>query len=59
MPGHVLMETMTLTENSDGTTSLEDISVYQTLADRDGMVQYGMEGGATESFERLASLVEN
>lgn len=58
MPGHVLMETMTLTENGDGTTTLEDISVYQTQADRDGMVQYGMEGGATESMERLAVLVE-
>lgn len=59
MPNHVLMETVTLTENGDGTTTVQDSSVFQSQEDRDGMVGYGMEGGAVESLERLAVLLES
>jgi len=31
--------------------------VFQSVADRDAMVQSGMESGATESWERLAELL--
>lgn len=57
MPGKVLLETMTL-EEKDGTTHLVDQSVFQSLADRDGMVASGMESGSTESMRRLAELLE-
>lgn len=52
MPGHVLLSTMTF-EEQDGKTKLTDASVFQSVEDRDGMLQSGMEGGASESMERL------
>jgi uncharacterized protein YndB with AHSA1/START domain len=52
MPGHVLLSTMTF-EEQDGKTKLTDASVFQSVEDRDGMLQSGMEGGASESMDRL------
>jgi uncharacterized protein YndB with AHSA1/START domain len=57
MPGHVMLETITF-EDQDGQTRLTDKSVFQSVEDRDGMIQSGMESGATESMDRLAALVE-
>jgi uncharacterized protein YndB with AHSA1/START domain len=56
VPGHVVMETMTL-EDVGGKTRLVQHSVFQSVADRDGMVQSGMEKGATESMDRLEELL--
>ncbi len=56
MEGHVLMETVTL-EERDGKTILTDSSVFQTVADRDGMLQSGMEWGANESMDQLEELL--
>ncbi len=55
-PGHVLLETITLTEQGGGTL-VTDQSIYQSVADRDMMVQTGMEEGARESIERLEELL--
>ena len=52
MPGHVLLETIVL-EDQDGKTLMTDSSVFQSVADRDGMLQSGMESGAAESLGRL------
>ena len=52
MPGHVLLETVVL-EEQDGRTLMTDTSVFQSVADRDGMLQSGMETGAAESYARL------
>ena len=52
MPGHVLLETLTF-EEQDGKTHMTDSSVFQSVADRDGMLQSGMESGAAESMDRL------
>lgn len=57
MPGHVLLETITF-EEKDGKTLMTDSSIFQSVADRDGMLSSGMEGGAKESMDRLAALVE-
>jgi uncharacterized protein YndB with AHSA1/START domain len=57
MPGHVSLETMTL-EEVDGKTNVTLHSVFQSIEDRDGMVDAGMEGGATEMLDRFAELVE-
>jgi uncharacterized protein YndB with AHSA1/START domain len=54
---HVLMETARLTE-SGGVTTLTTTSVYQSAADRDGMVAMGMEEGAVAGMEQLAEIVE-
>ncbi len=55
--GHALMEIMYFTEQ-DGKTTVRSVSVFQSVADRDGMVASGMEGGSRESYEALAELVE-
>jgi uncharacterized protein YndB with AHSA1/START domain len=52
MPGHVSVETLTL-EERDGKTTLTGTSVYDTVEDRDGMLQSGMEEGAAEAYDRL------
>jgi uncharacterized protein YndB with AHSA1/START domain len=56
VPGHVALETLTL-EELDGKTVAIATSVFQSLADRDGMVQSGLEGGARETYERLDELL--
>jgi uncharacterized protein YndB with AHSA1/START domain len=53
MPGHVSVETLTLIER-DGRTTLRSRSLFDTLEDRDGMLQSGMEAGAAETMDRLA-----
>lgn len=56
MPGSVSVETATL-EEQDGGTLVTVRSVFDTVEERDGMVQSGMEEGATETWERLADYV--
>jgi uncharacterized protein YndB with AHSA1/START domain len=56
MPGHVLLETLTL-EDVGGKTKMTTKSVFQTVDDRDGMYESGMEDGVTESMDRLAELL--
>jgi uncharacterized protein YndB with AHSA1/START domain len=57
MPGHVSVETLTL-EEQDGKTLLTASSVYDTVEDRDGMLQSGMEEGAAEAMDRLDEYLE-
>ncbi|HUP26816.1 MAG TPA: SRPBCC family protein [Chloroflexia bacterium] len=52
VPGHVALETTTF-EDQGGKTRLTVKSVYQSVEDRDGMLQSGMEGGMNESWARL------
>ena len=56
MPGHVSLETMTL-EAVGGQTLVTAQSVFQSIADRDGMMQTGMESGANETYDRLEEVV--
>jgi uncharacterized protein YndB with AHSA1/START domain len=53
MPGHVVLETMTLEDLGDGRTKLVNVSLFMTTADRDGMMQSGMEEGMAQSYEAL------
>ena len=55
--GHVSLETARFEELPGGRTKLTLQSVFQSVADRDGMVESGMEKGITESFERLDDLL--
>ena len=57
MPGHVLLETLRFEELPGGRTRLVDASVFQSVADRDGMLAAGMEAGAAASLDRLARLL--
>ncbi len=56
--GHVSLETARLEKLPGGRTRLTIQSVFQSAADRDGMIQGGMEAGVSESHERLAGLLE-
>ena len=57
MPGHVSVETLSL-EEQDGKTTLTSTSVFDTVEDRDGMIESGMESGAAESMDRLDEYLE-
>jgi uncharacterized protein YndB with AHSA1/START domain len=56
MPGHVSLETATFEDRGDKTLVTVK-SVFQSVEDRDGMIQSGMEGGLRESYERLDELL--
>jgi len=52
MPGHVSEETM-IFEDLGGRTRITGTSVFSSKEDRDGMVQSGMEQGASEAYDQL------
>ena len=56
-PGHVSLEQLVFTDLGEDRTRLDVRSVFQSVEDRDGMVASGMEGGMTESYERLEELL--
>lgn len=56
--GHVALETARFEMLPGGRTRVTIQSVFQSVADRDGMVQSGMEEGINESHERLDELLE-
>lgn len=55
--GHVALETLRLEALPGNRTRLTVQSVFQSAADRDGMIQSGMEIGVTEGYERLDALL--
>jgi uncharacterized protein YndB with AHSA1/START domain len=56
--GHVVLETIELESLPNGRTRLTTQSVYRSIADRDGMVQAGMETGVVEGYEQLDQILE-
>jgi uncharacterized protein YndB with AHSA1/START domain len=56
MPGHFIVDTVRLDE-LEGKTKLTVSSLFQSVEDRDGMLESGMESGASESMDRLAELL--
>jgi uncharacterized protein YndB with AHSA1/START domain len=57
-PGHVSLDSMTLEELPGNRTKITVHSVFQSVADRDGMIQAGMERGVNEGYERLDETFE-
>ena len=55
--GHVVLETAKFEVLPGGRTKLTIQSVFQSVDDRDGMVQAGMERGVNESHESLDALL--
>jgi uncharacterized protein YndB with AHSA1/START domain len=51
-PGHVSLDTGVLEDRGDKTL-IRTVSVFQSVEDRDGMVQSGMADGVREGYERL------
>jgi uncharacterized protein YndB with AHSA1/START domain len=57
--GHVALETTKFEALSGGRTKVTTQSVFQSVMDRDGMVQAGMEKGVLDSHQRLDELIAN
>jgi len=57
MPGHVVVDSAVFEQLPNGKTQLTVISQFASKADRDGMLASGMEGGANETWDRLAEAV--
>jgi uncharacterized protein YndB with AHSA1/START domain len=55
--GHVTLDTMKLEELPNNRTKITIQSVFQSVSDRDGMIQAGMEIGVNEGYERLDELL--
>ena len=58
-PGHVLLETVRFEALPGNRTRVITQSVFQSVEDRDGMLQAGVEKGAGEAFERLEEVLRN
>ena len=58
MPGHVIIETMTLEDLGDGRTKMVSTMLFHSTIERDGMLGAGMEGGMNESYAALDRLLE-
>ena len=56
--GHVVLETTRFETLPGNRTRVTSQSVFQSVADRDGMVQSGMEHGVVEGYERLDEILE-
>lgn len=55
-PGHVSLETLTFEERGSATLARTN-AVFQSVEDRDGMLESGMEDGLNDSYERLEELI--
>lgn len=56
--GHVTLDTMRLESLPGDRTRITIQSVFQSVEDRDGMVQAGMEKGVREGYERLDEILK-
>jgi uncharacterized protein YndB with AHSA1/START domain len=57
VPGHVMLQTLTLQPLGQKTRLVEQL-VFQSVADRDGMVASGMQRGSDDSLDRMAEILE-
>jgi uncharacterized protein YndB with AHSA1/START domain len=55
-PGHVSLDSL-IFEERDGKTLVRTHSVFQSVQDRDAMLEGGMESGMNEGYDRLEELV--
>jgi len=55
--GHVTLDTMRLEVLPGDRTRVTIQSLFQSVSDRDGMVQSGMERGVNEGYERLDEIL--
>jgi len=58
LPGHVSVDSIVFDELDEGQrrrTRITSTTVFDSIEDRDGMVNSGMAQGASESYDRLAA----
>ena len=58
VPGHVSLDQLVIEDLPGGRSRIKSHSVFQSVADRDGMVEAGMGDGVDEGFDRLDELLE-
>lgn len=58
VPGHVLLQTVNFEALGQKTRLVEQL-VFQSVADRDGMVASGMQEGSNDSMDRMAEILAN
>jgi uncharacterized protein YndB with AHSA1/START domain len=58
VPGHVLLQTVNLEPLGQKTRLVEQL-VFQSVADRDGMVASGMQRGSDDSMDRMDEILAN
>lgn len=58
MPGHVLLETDTF-DDLEGKTRMTTHLVFQSVEDRDAVLQSGVQGELVEGVDHLAELLED
>jgi uncharacterized protein YndB with AHSA1/START domain len=56
--GHVVLETTKFEDLPSGRTKVTVQSVFQSVADRDGMISAGMEYGVVDAHNRLDEMIE-
>ena len=56
-PGHVSLEQVVIEDLGDGRSRIRNHSVYQSIADRDAMVESGMGEGVEDGYNRLDELM--
>ena len=56
--GHVILQMARFEELSGNRTKMTSQSVFLSVADRDGMLQSGMEVGVNDSYDRLDELLK-
>ncbi len=57
--GHVIMGTTKFEDLGGGRSRIVHQSVFQSVQDRDGMVQSGMERGVVDGYNKLDGLLES
>ncbi len=55
--GHVILETAKFEALPNNRTKLTTQSVFQSVADRDGMIQSGMEEGLNDTYDRFEEML--
>ncbi len=55
--GHVIMGTTKFEDLGGGRSRLVHQSVFQSVADRDGMIASGMERGVTQGYDKLDNIL--
>jgi uncharacterized protein YndB with AHSA1/START domain len=56
--GHVSLEKIELTETNDDKTKMLTTSTFISVADRDGMIQSGMEEGMQQTYAKLDEILK-
>ena len=56
--GHVILDTLRFEPLPGNRTRISIQSVYQSVADRDGMIQAGMETGMNQGYEKLDDILQ-